>query len=110
MKPAPPVIRMRCTFDPSSLPISVNELVEPALATRFRLVLVEEGEFVLVKLLEELIPGDLLERLVRLAEIEPQDSRIVLLSKYPSRASAGRLVSPPIALSRRDRSSSSLRS
>src|SRR5919204_4402724 len=53
-----------------------DELVEAALA----LVLVEEREVVLVELAEELVPGDLLEALLRLAEVDPQDAWVATVA------------------------------
>jgi hypothetical protein len=52
------------------------------------LILVEEGEIVLVENLEELLPGRFLELLVIVAEIETQNSAAALPGAYNRRPSA----------------------
>src|SRR5690554_946967 len=58
--------------------VAIDELVEAALAAIGRLVLVEEGKLVLVEDLEELVPGDFLEIVLGLSEVDPQDAALTL--------------------------------
>ena len=73
-----------------------HELVEPAGVATGRFVLIQEAQPVLVEDLEEFFPGDLLQSLLGLAEIDAQDARIVAPARalYPRRL-APALLHPP---------------
>src|SRR5690606_38252148 len=63
---------------------AADELVEPARFSVLGPVLVQKGEFVFFKRLEELVPVDRLERLVvvtaGLVEIDPEDSATLFVA------------------------------
>jgi len=50
-----------------------------------RSVLVEEGQFFVLKLLEEIVPFNRIERLVRRFEVKPQNAGIVAGLRAPYR-------------------------
>ena len=54
--------------------LPLDELAEAADLAVMRLVLVEEGEIIVVEDLEELVPGNLLQALFRFVEVDAQDA------------------------------------
>src|SRR5689334_22549459 len=79
--------------DPTSLCFS-HKLVEPADLAILRLLLIQEFETGFVKLLEELVPADLLQSLIglRLGEVDPQNAGFLIISPGPF---DGRRLSAP---------------
>src|SRR5947207_1946979 len=59
---------------------AVDELAEAALVPRGRFLLVKKLELAFVELLEELVPGNLLERGVALAEVKSEQAGIVVVA------------------------------
>src|SRR5690606_13932075 len=63
---------------------AAHELVEVAALAVLRLLLIQERELLLVELLEELLPGNLLERLVAvvgLRKVGAQQTRVVAVAR-----------------------------
>src|SRR5436190_3478401 len=87
MNPAPPVISTRRTGSSESgaPPSAGDELVEAALGALVRFLLIEEREVVLVEGLEELVPGDLVQAFVLVAEVDPQDARVAVSARVGDR-------------------------
>src|SRR5687768_14753059 len=62
-----------CRMDTS---VAMDEFVETAGAAAARLVLVQERQVILVEDLEELVPRDLLELFLGLAEVDAEDATV----------------------------------
>src|SRR5690242_7329803 len=74
-----------------------DELREAALAAVLRLLLVEERELVALEPLEELVPRDLLERLLAAPArvVDPEDPRVVALpGRLHARGAPAALLDP----------------
>src|SRR5262245_298293 len=67
-----------------------DQLAEPSFLSRAGFLLIEKGEIAFIELLEKLLPRDLLELRVTLAEIEAKHAGIVLaaIPLHPRRSTA----------------------